>query len=105
MVPETRVVFVCNPNNPTGTSVGAAEFENFVAALPEHVILAVDEAYVEYARRSDFPAALRWLDERPGTLVIRTFSNIFGLAGLRIGYGVADPELAGYLNRVRWRAG
>ena len=101
VVPETRVVFVCNPNNPTGTSVGAAEFENFVAALPEHVILAVDEAYVEYARRSDFPDALRWLDERPGTLVMRTFSKIFGLAGLRIGYGVADPELAGYLNRVR----
>ena len=101
VVPETRVVFVCNPNNPTGTSVGAAEFENFVAALPEHVILAVDEAYVEFARRPDFPDALRWLSERPGTLVMRTFSKIYGLAGLRIGYGIADPELAGYLNRVR----
>ncbi|NRA08298.1 MAG: histidinol-phosphate transaminase [Myxococcales bacterium] len=101
VVPETRVVFVCNPNNPTGTSVGAAEFESFVSALPEHVILAVDEAYVEFVRRPDFPDSLAWLSERPGTLVMRTFSKIFGLAGLRIGYGVADPELAGYLNRVR----
>ena len=101
VVPETRVVFVCNPNNPTGTSGGAAEFESFVSALPEHVILAVDEAYVEFVRRPDFPDSLAWLSERPGTLVMRTFSKIFGLAGLRIGYGVADPELAGYLNRVR----
>jgi histidinol-phosphate aminotransferase len=98
---RTRLVFVCNPNNPTGTSVGAADFEAFARALPEHVVLAVDEAYAEYARRPDFPDALALVTRRPGTVVLRTFSKIYGLAGLRIGYGVADPELAGYLERAR----
>ena len=101
VVAETRVVFLCNPNNPTGTSVGAEAFDAFVSSLPSHVILAVDEAYVEFARRPDFPDSVGALRERPGTLVMRTFSKIFGLAGLRVGYGVADSELADYLNRVR----
>jgi histidinol-phosphate aminotransferase len=99
--PRTRVVFVCNPNNPTGTSVGAEAFDAFVGSLPEDVVLVVDEAYFEYVRRPDFPDSLAWLARRPGTLVLRTFSKIYGLAGLRIGYGVADPELAGYLERAR----
>ena len=99
--PRTRAVFVCNPNNPTGTSVGAGAFDAFVASLPEDVVLVVDEAYFEYVRRSDFPDSLAWLSRRPGTLVLRTFSKIYGLAGLRIGYGVADPELASYLERAR----
>jgi histidinol-phosphate aminotransferase len=98
---RTRVVFVCNPNNPTGTSVGAAAFDAFAASLPEDLVLVVDEAYFEYARRPDFPDALSLVARRPGTLVMRTFSKIYGLAGLRIGYGVADPELAGYLQRAR----
>lgn len=98
---RTRVLFVCNPNNPTGTSVGAAAFDAFVASLPEDLVLFVDEAYFEYVRRSDFPDALAWVARRPGTLVLRTFSKIYGLAGLRIGYGVADPELADYLQRAR----
>ena len=98
---RTRVVFVCNPNNPTGTSVGAQAFDAFVSSLPETLVLAVDEAYVDYARRTDFPDALTWIGRRPGTIVLRTFSKIYGLAGLRIGYGVADTELAGYLERAR----
>jgi len=98
---RTKLVFVCNPNNPTGTSVGAADFDRFVEALPDDVILAVDEAYFEYVRRTDFPDALGWVRRRPGTLVLRTFSKIFGLAGLRIGFGIADPELADYLQRAR----
>ena len=98
---RTRVVIVCNPNNPTGTSVGAEAFDAFVGSLPEDVVLVVDEAYCEYARRADFPDALSWVERRPGTLVMRTFSKIYGLAGLRIGYGIADPELAGYLQRAR----
>jgi histidinol-phosphate aminotransferase len=98
---RTRVVIVCNPNNPTGTSVGAEAFDAFVASLPEDVVLVVDEAYVEYARRPDFPESLPWLARRPGTVVMRTFSKIYGLAGIRIGYGVADPELADYLQRAR----
>ena len=98
---RTRVVIVCNPNNPTGTSVGAAAFARFAASLPEGVVLAIDEAYVEYARRPDFPDGLAWVRRRPGTCVLRTFSKIYGLAGLRVGYAVADRELAGYLQRAR----
>jgi histidinol-phosphate aminotransferase len=98
---RTRVVLVCNPNNPTGTSVGAEAFDRFAAALPQGVILVVDEAYFEYVRRDDFPDALGWVSRRPGTAVLRTFSKIYGLAGLRVGYGVMDPELAGYLERAR----
>ena len=99
--PRTRMVLVCNPNNPTGTSVGAEAFDRFVAALPPDVVLAVDEAYVEYATRPDFPDALGWVRRRPGTIALRTFSKIYGLAGLRVGYGVGDPELVGYLERAR----
>jgi histidinol-phosphate aminotransferase len=101
VTPRTRVVFVCNPNNPTGTSVGAAAFDAFAAALPADVVLVVDEAYREFAVREDFPDALAWVGRRPGTLVVRTFSKLYGLAGARVGYGVADPELAGYLERAR----
>jgi histidinol-phosphate aminotransferase len=97
----TRVVFVCNPNNPTGTSVGAEAFDAFAASLPEDVVLVVDEAYFEFVRRADFPDALAWVRRRPATMVMRTFSKIYGLAGMRIGYGVAGVELADYLNRVR----
>jgi histidinol-phosphate aminotransferase len=98
---RTRLVIVCNPNNPTGTSVGAEAFDRFVESLPATTVLAVDEAYADFARRQDFPDALSWLERRPGTVVLRTFSKINGLAGLRIGYGVADRELAGYLERAR----
>jgi histidinol-phosphate aminotransferase len=98
---KTRLVMLCNPNNPTGTSVGAEEFNRFVAALPADVILAVDEAYFEFARRSDFPDVIPLLPERPGTLVLRTFSKIYGLAGIRIGYGICDAAFASYLERAR----
>lgn len=98
---RTKIVFVCNPNNPTGTSVGAEEFDRFAGGLPDDVVLVVDEAYREFARRPDFPDLLAWVRRRPGTIALRTFSKIYGLAGIRIGYGVADPELAGYLQRAR----
>jgi len=98
---RTRVAVVCNPNNPTGTSVGAEAFDRFAAALPEGVILVVDEAYFEFVRRDDFPDAFAWVSRRPGTVVLRTFSKIYGLAGLRVGYGVTDSETAGYLERAR----
>jgi histidinol-phosphate aminotransferase len=101
VTPRTKLVFVCNPNNPTGTSVGAEAFDRFAASLPPSLVLAIDEAYVDFARRPDFPDALAWIRRRPGTIVLRTFSKISGLAGVRIGYGVADPELAGYLQRAR----
>jgi histidinol-phosphate aminotransferase len=98
---RTRLVFICNPNNPTGTSVGADEFDRFVESLPDTTVLVIDEAYFEFVRREDFPDSLTWIRRRPGTAVLRTFSKVFGLAGLRIGYGVADLELAGYLQQAR----
>jgi histidinol-phosphate aminotransferase len=101
LTPRTRVVLVCNPNNPTGTSVGAAAFERFAERLPSDVVLLIDEAYVDFSRRPDRVDGLAWVARRPGTLALRTFSKIAGLAGLRVGYAVADLELAGYLERAR----
>jgi histidinol-phosphate aminotransferase len=98
---QTRAVFVCNPNNPSGTTVGAAEFDRFVSALPDHVVLVIDEAYFEFVRRSDFPDVISLISRRPGTLALRTFSKIYGLAGMRIGYGICDEAFASYLERAR----
>lgn len=98
---RTRVVMICNPNNPTGTSLGAEEFDRFVAKLPEHVVLAIDEAYFEFVRRDDFPDVRTLIADRPGTIALRTFSKIYGLAGLRIGYGICDAELASFIERAR----
>lgn len=98
---RTKIVFVCNPNNPTGTSIGARRMASFVASLPEDVVLAIDEAYFEFVRREDFPDSIALLERRPATLVLRTFSKIYGLAGLRVGYGIGSPELIGYLERAR----
>jgi len=98
---RTKLVIVCNPNNPTGTSVGAKALEGFVLGLPESCVLVIDEAYVDFARSADFPDSLALAERRPATVVLRTFSKISGLAGLRIGYGIADIELAGYLQRAR----
>jgi histidinol-phosphate aminotransferase len=98
---STKLVFVCNPNNPTGTSVGAEAFDAFARRLPQDVVLVVDEAYADFARRPDFPDTLAWVGRRPATMFLRTFSKLHGLAGVRIGYGVAGSELAGYLERAR----
>ena len=101
VTPNTRVLFVTNPNNPTGTYVTERDLADFLRALPEEVIVVVDEAYIEYADASDFPDALgmRALHER--LVITRTFSKIYGLAGLRVGYAVAPRNLVDYMNRVR----
>jgi len=98
---RTRLVILCNPNNPTGTSFSAEAFEAFMRELPDEVVLAIDEAYVDFARRADFPDSMAWIGPRPGTIVLRTFSKNYGLAGLRVGYGIADTEFAEYLQRAR----
>ncbi|QJD30376.1 histidinol-phosphate transaminase [Methylococcus geothermalis] len=98
---HTRVVFVANPNNPTGTLLGRSELHAFLAALPERVIAVVDEAYFEYAHAPDHPNALEWLGEFPKLIVTRTFSKAYGLAGLRVGYAVSGAEIADLLNRAR----
>ena len=99
--PETRMVFIANPNNPTGTWLEAGALEGFIGALPEHLVVVIDEAYSEYVRESDYPETTRWLARYPNLVVTRTFSKAFGLAGLRMGYAVSSPEIADLLNRVR----
>lgn len=98
---ETRMVFVANPNNPTGTWLEAGQLERFIAALPEHVVVVVDEAYFDYVREPGYPDASRWLGRFPNLVVTRTFSKAYGLAGLRIGYGVSNAAIADILNRIR----
>ncbi|MET0413619.1 MAG: histidinol-phosphate transaminase [Polyangiaceae bacterium] len=98
---KTRVVFIANPNNPTGTYVGRAALETFLRAVPRDVIVVLDEAYIEYADAPDFPDGVALRQLHPRLVVTRTFSKIYGLAGLRIGYAVLSPELAGYTHRVR----
>jgi histidinol-phosphate aminotransferase len=101
ITPRTRLVFVCNPNNPTGTMVSAATVHRFMARIPEDVIVVFDEAYLEYVRSADFPDTLAYVRDGRQAIVLRTFSKIYGLAGLRIGYGIALPEMNTHLNRVR----
>ncbi|HUT40192.1 MAG TPA: histidinol-phosphate transaminase [Gammaproteobacteria bacterium] len=98
---RTRVIFIANPNNPTGTWLPAAELEDFIASLPDHVLVVVDEAYFEYVESPDYPDTSRWLDRYPNLIVTRTFSKAYGLAGLRVGYALSHPAVAGLLNRVR----
>ncbi len=99
--PKTKLVFLANPNNPTGVYANRAAFQRFVRALPAHLVLAVDEAYFEYARAADYPDAIELLAERERLITLRTFSKIYGLAGLRVGYAVGSEELIGHLHRVR----
>jgi len=98
---HTRLVFIANPNNPTGTWLRSAELEAFVRSLPASVIVVVDEAYFEYVDEADYPDTARWLSRYPNLVVTRTFSKIFGLAGLRVGYSLSHPQVADLLNRVR----
>ncbi|HTO06155.1 MAG TPA: histidinol-phosphate transaminase [Myxococcota bacterium] len=101
VTPRTRLVVLANPNNPTGTSIGAAEFARLVRELPERIVLAADEAYLSFVRRSDFPDSIAALRERKTLVVLRTFSKGHALAGLRIGYAIGDAELISYLERAR----
>ncbi|WGZ92449.1 MAG: histidinol-phosphate transaminase [Candidatus Thiothrix putei] len=98
---KTRVVFIANPNNPTGTWLGKEELHRFLSRVPEDVIVVIDEAYTEYVTDPTFPNALAWLAEFPNLIVTRTFSKIYGLAGLRVGYAASNPAIADMLNRVR----
>ena len=98
---KTRIVFVCNPNNPTGTYVTTAEVTAFLKAVSPDVIVVFDEAYYEYVTASDYPDTLALLATGRNIVVLRTFSKIYGLAGLRIGYAVSTTEIIQHLNRIR----
>ena len=99
--PDTRLVFIANPNNPTGTWLESNALEAFISSLPAHVLVVVDEAYFEYVDKPGYPDASAWLQRFPNLIVTRTFSKAFGLAGLRVGYALSHPEVADLLNRVR----
>ncbi|MCP5151195.1 MAG: histidinol-phosphate transaminase [Ectothiorhodospiraceae bacterium] len=99
--PATRLVFLANPNNPTGTWVGAVALRRFLESLPDHVIAVVDEAYVEYVETDAYASCLPWVAALPRLVVARTFSKAYGLAGLRVGYAVSHPDVADLMNRVR----
>lgn len=96
----TRLIFIANPNNPTGTWVEPEVMQVFLARVPDNVIVAVDEAYVEYGA-PDTPTADQWLERFPNLVVTRTFSKAYGLAGLRVGYAISHPDVADLLNRIR----
>jgi len=98
---NTRLVFIANPNNPTGTWLNSDELQAFIEGLPGHVLVVVDEAYFEYVDNSLYPDTSKWLQRYPNLIVTRTFSKAYGLAGLRVGYALSHPEVAGLLNRVR----
>jgi histidinol-phosphate aminotransferase len=99
--PRTRLVYLANPNNPTGTWFGAAQFEAFLARVPPGVIVIVDEAYAEFADAPDYASALPLVTRYPQLVVTRTFSKAYALAGLRVGFAVADPGLIAVMERVR----
>ena len=98
---KTKLVFVCNPNNPTGTIVRRSELERFVSRLPDHVLLVLDEAYFEFASDKDYPDGLDYIERGGNVISLRTFSKIYGIAGLRIGYALGASEFIAALNKVR----
>ena len=99
---RTKLVYVCNPNNPTGTIVEARDVERFLQRVPEHIIVVMDEAYVEMVDSDEFPGSLAYVREgRPNVVVLRTFSKVYGLAGIRIGYGFAQSELLATLFKIK----
>jgi histidinol-phosphate aminotransferase len=98
---RTKVIFIANPNNPTGTMVTAEQVDRFMDRVPDDVIVVFDEAYYEYVERDDFPQTLKYIEEGRTVITCRTFSKIYGLAGLRVGYGIARPDLVDIMNKVR----
>jgi histidinol-phosphate aminotransferase len=100
--PRTKLVYLCNPNNPTGTMISRAEVESYFERVPEHVLTVLDEAYFEYVGEEDYPDGIEeHFKAGRRVLVLRTFSKIYGLAGLRVGYGIASPEVVAAIGKVK----
>lgn len=97
---KTRIVFIANPNNPTGTYVNIKQFKDFLSSIPEEIIVVYDEAYVEFVDKDDFPCGLDYFREK-NFIALKTFSKIYGLAGLRLGYAVTNPDFIDLMSRVR----
>jgi histidinol-phosphate aminotransferase len=99
--PDTKLIIINNPNNPTGTVIYRQEWEDFLAALPPHVMVVVDEAYIDFVNHPEVPQAVAYVEEDLPLIGLRTFSKAYGLAGLRIGYGYGPSTLMGYMDRLR----
>jgi histidinol-phosphate aminotransferase len=99
---RTKIVYLCNPNNPTGTMVGRAKIDEYFERVPDHVLTVLDEAYFEYVDNSDYPNGIdEYFKRGRRVLVLRTFSKIYGLAGLRVGYGIGPPDVVAAIGKVR----
>ncbi len=101
VTPKVKIIFIASPNNPTGTIVKKKDIEDLFKFLPSSVLIVLDEAYHEYVEDPDYPQTLKWVKKGENLIILRTFSKIYGLAGLRIGYGIARKEIIDILNRTR----
>lgn len=97
---KTKIIYVCNPNNPTGTVVTESELDEFMEIVSNDILVIFDEAYIEYVNNPEFISGLKYLNQGRNVIILRTFSKIYGLAGLRIGYGLTKPEIAGAIKRI-----
>ena len=100
ITPRTKIIFINNPNNPTGTGIFKDEMSDFMKSVPEDIVMVIDEAYIEFSSEK-VARGIELLDERSRLIVLRTFSKLYGLAGLRVGYGFSSSEIVDYINRVR----
>ncbi|RAP33050.1 histidinol-phosphate transaminase [Candidatus Marinamargulisbacteria bacterium SCGC AG-439-L15] len=98
---KTKLIFIANPNNPTGTIVSKEDFEAFMSAVPSSVVVVMDEAYYEYVTSAQYPQTIKYLVNYPNLIVLRTFSKVYGLANFRIGYGIGNPSLISALHKVK----
>ncbi|NLU49469.1 MAG: histidinol-phosphate transaminase [Syntrophomonadaceae bacterium] len=98
---STKIIYICNPNNPTGSIVTRQELESFMDGLSDDILVVFDEAYYEYVDNPGFQSGMEYLEQGRNVMVLRTFSKIYGLAGVRIGYGITSPDIAAGINRVR----
>ncbi|HIJ60975.1 MAG TPA: histidinol-phosphate transaminase [Nitrospirae bacterium] len=98
---KTKIVFIANPNNPTGTINTKEEFRSFMKKLPMDILVIVDEAYIEYVESKDYPNTMKYLADGRNILILRTFSKAYGLAGLRIGYGISNADIITEINKIR----
>lgn len=101
VTPKTKMIFIANPNNPTGTMNTQDEFARLMDRVPDSVLVVIDEAYYEYVTNPDYPDSMKYLRGNKNILILRTFSKIYGLAGLRLGYGIAKKEIISEMNRIR----
>jgi len=100
ITPRTKLIILCNPNNPTGSHIQRTQLERFLRNIPDRILLLSDEAYIEYAEDPNFGSALEWINKK-NVIVARTFSKIYGLAGLRIGYGISSEDIINIMEKIR----